>query len=1278
MATLALSVAGQFVGGAVGGPIGATIGRALGALAGAAIDSALFSEPQQQQAQGADTRLQGSAEGGPIPRLYGWSRLTGNIIWATELERIERASSGAKGAPKAAEEDEITANFAVALCEGEVHRLGRIWADGQLLETEGLTIRFYRGTADQLPDSLIEAKQGVGQAPAYRGLCYLVFERLPIGDFGNRVPNISVELCRAVGELEPAIRAVTVIPGATEFGYDPSPRVRLVGPGATANENTHAASQISDWTVSIDELQSLCPNLRHVSLVVAWFGDDLRCGSCSIRPKVEDATRAVDGAAWVVSGISRAEAQVVSSYAGGPAYGGTPSDGAVLAAIADLKARGIGVTLYPIVIMDVPADNSLADPYTGAIGQSAYPWRGRITCDPAPGRVGSPERTGAVLAQVDAFVGTAVAGEFTPAAGTVYYAGGGWGYRRMVLHYARLAQMAGGVDALLIGSEMRAMTTLRNAANGFPFVSALVALAADVRSIMGAGTKISYAADWSEFSGLQPGDAPGDKFFHLDPLWASADIDAVGIDNYMPLADWRDGTGHADAGVADGPHSLAYLQSNIAGGEGYDWFYTSDADRVAGVRSPILDIGHGEPWVWRFKDLVNWWSNAHHNRIGGVRSGAATAWLPQSKPIWLTELGCGAVDKGANAPNAFGDAKSAEDARPFFSTGAPDGLMQRQFLRAHLNWWGPEGEHNPASAVYAGRMLDPERIYLWTWDARPYPAFPSDLTAWSDGTNHATGHWLTGRLGAAATDELVGAIAADYGVDARVDALPPLIHGMRIEGVVTARDALAPVLAAGGLSIHDGPDGLRFTRAKERLAVTVTKDDLLDAGRALLTRRRPDPSEALGQVVLSYLDRGRGYLTGTVTATRLAGGTTSGEATNLVLDLAGARHAAERVLIDEGAARQTIEFSLPPSWAGLELGDAIAIEGAADGPFEITEIRDTDARRVSARAVPPMELASVASERPQAQTSAPPARAIPVAMAAHLPPDPADPSQSRLALAAFASPWPGEVTVTDELTGSTLTRLLRAAMLGELVEPIGIGQDAVWDNATALIVRLYAGHLSAKDDATVLAGGNTLAIESADGGWEIIGFGDASLQSPGIYRLTRLLRGLGGTRPAVALPGAKVMVLDDRVALLPVRAGNLGETMALRVYAGRQDLSGQPLAADLDLAPLMPLAPVHLGAARDPTSGDIVLTWIRRSRADANGWAMNQVPLDYQPEQYRITILEEGAVIRTLSSASSSVVYGANLQTADFGGPPANFIFTIAQMSPVFGAGAIAQGAFNG
>ncbi|MEO8685540.1 MAG: glycoside hydrolase TIM-barrel-like domain-containing protein, partial [Devosia sp.] len=515
MATLALSLAGNFVGGLVGGPIGATIGRALGALAGNAIDGMLFGEDKPARS-GSDIRLQGSSEGGAVPRLYGWSRLSGNIIWARELELLGGENAGAKGLGGEETEDEVGASFAVAFCEGEVHRLGRIWADGQLLETNGLTLRFYRGTETQLPDGLIESTQGT--APAYRGLCYLVVEQLPLSQFGNRIPQLSVELCRVVGDLEPAIRAVTVIPGATEFGYDPVPRVRLVSKGETVGENTHVAKAVSDWSWSIDELTALCPNLQRVALVVAWFGDDLRCGHCTIGPRVENATRDIEGVTWSVAGLGRSAVPVLSSYAGGPAYGGTPSDSAVLAAIADLKARGIAVTLYPIILMDVPAGNTLPDPYGGA-AQGAYPWRGRITCDPAPGRPGSPDTTGAVAAQLASFVPR---------------------YRAMMLHYAQLAVAAGGVDALLIGSEMVGLTTVRGTGNSFPFVGALVSLAADVRAIVGGGTKLSYAADWSEYSGYQPG---GQKFFHLDPLWASSNIDAVGIDNYLPLADWRDGTG---------------------------------------------------------------------------------------------------------------------------------------------------------------------------------------------------------------------------------------------------------------------------------------------------------------------------------------------------------------------------------------------------------------------------------------------------------------------------------------------------------------------------------------------------------------------------------------------------------------------------------------------------------------------------------------------------------------------------------------------------------------
>jgi len=1251
MATLALSVAGQFVGGFVGGPIGATIGRALGALAGAAVDNALFGEKPQQRRTGSDFQLQGSVEGGAVPRLYGWSRVSGNIIWATELEEMTRETSGAKGFGPQTSESEIFANFAVGLCEGEVHRLGRIWADGKLLDTQGLNIRFHRGTGGQTVDSLIEGKQGSGNTPAYRGLCYLVFERLPLSQFGNRIPQISAELCRVVGELEPAIKAVTIIPGATEFGYDPVPRVRVVGPGQTTAENTHLMAGISDWTLSIDELTAICPNLEHISLVVSWFGSDLRCADCLIEPRVEGSARVVGGTEWSVAGLTRAGAKVVSTHDGGPAYGGTPSDAAVRAAIADLKARGLKVTLYPLVMMDVPEGNTLTDPYWGG-RQPAYPWRGRITCNPAPGGAGTPDKTGAVLAQVDAFVGT----------------GTDWRYRRMVRHYANLAVAAGGVDAFIIGSEMRGMTTLRGAGNSFPFVSALVALAAEVRGIVGSGTRLTYAADWSEFSGYQP---DGEKFFHLDPLWASPNIDAVGIDNYMPLTDWRDGDDHLDAAEGRSVYDRGYLQGRIAGGEGYDWYYGSDAERVAQTRSPIGDGAHGEPWIWRFKDIEGWWSNAHHDRPGGVRASSATAWVPRSKPLWFTELGCGAVDKGANQPNVFGDPKSSESGRPYFSSGLSDPLMQRQFLRAQLDYWG--GVANPASSLYGGPMV--ERIYLWTWDARPYPAFPADTGSWSDGTNHPTGHWLTGRVGAMAGDELIAALARDHDVTlSHVEAVQPLIHGLKLDGVGSARDALEEVLAVSGLSVRDGQGGLEFRRALEREAVPA--GELVAGEGPIVSRRRPDPGEALGRVALTYLDRERAYLTGTVTAMRLGGGSTAGEGSNLVLDLAGARHSAERILLDR-ATSEIIEFTLPPSMAAVEVGDVLSLDGVAEGPFEVTEIRDGLARKVSARALPPSMIAAITSDRPQAPMALTGVRAMPVVVAAHLPPSPESPLRSRLLLAASAKPWPGEVAFDEEVTGTVLARAAAPAVLGELTAALPAGSFGEWDDTSKVRLRAYSGHFSSASEAAVLAGSNRLAVLGDDGEWEVLGFAEAELLAPGLYELSHLLRGMDGSASGAAAMGRRVFVPDSRAVSVPVDGAWLDTTMNLRAFAGRSDVTGQALAVEIGLGPVLPLAPTNLVATRTLPLGDITLTWSRRSRADPNGTGAGVPALEYVPEAYRVTIFNGASPVRSIDVGAVLAAYPATLQLLDFGSLPASFTFTVAQMSAGFGAGHPAQGVFH-
>lgn len=557
--------------------------------------------------------------------------------------------------------------------------------------------------------------------------------------------NTGLEATPVETRLENVMRSVTIIPGTTEFGYGTT-KVSKTPSGDT--ENSYAQKATTDFVASLDQLIDFVPNLNHVSLVVAWHGDDLRCGACKIQPRVETADKDTQPYAWRVGETTRGDAIVVSYIDGKPAIGGAPADRSVFEAITELKDRGFKITLYPFVIMDIEEGNSLPNPYTGSAGQPLYPWRGRITCYPAPGQVGTVDKTATATTQVHDFFGECDASDFSWNAGQLRVAYTGpdeWGLRRFVLHLATIADAAGGVDDFLLGSEFVGLTTVRSSASNYPAVAELIDLAAEVRTIL-PDARLSYAADWSEYHSHRPTDGSGDVYFPLDELWADSNIDFVGIDNYLPLSDWRDGTEHTDfqAGF-DSIYDQDYLQSNIEGGEYFDWYYASEGDRDDQDRTNITDGGAGKPWVFRNKDIASWWGNAHVPRPGGVESGT-TAWVAESKPIVFTELGIPAIDKGSNQPNVFVDAKSSESAEPHYSNGKRDDAIQRAALEAQLNYWNPANGHNPTSGVYGDPMLENDQISIWTWDARPYPYFPLRGDVWGDAPNWTLGHWLTGRL----------------------------------------------------------------------------------------------------------------------------------------------------------------------------------------------------------------------------------------------------------------------------------------------------------------------------------------------------------------------------------------------------------------------------------------------------------------------------------------------------------------------------------------------------
>ncbi len=192
MATLVLTTVGAIV----GGPIGATIG----AIAGSSIDRMLFAPKGRAGPRLDDLTVQSSAYGVPHPRLYGTTRAAGNVIWSRGLGETAHRSGGGKRSGGRTTTYSYSASFAVAISARPILRIGRIWADGKLLRgasgemtAEG-TLRIYTGSETQDADPLIAAAEGIANAPAYRGLSYAVFEDLQLGDFANRIPNLSFEV----------------------------------------------------------------------------------------------------------------------------------------------------------------------------------------------------------------------------------------------------------------------------------------------------------------------------------------------------------------------------------------------------------------------------------------------------------------------------------------------------------------------------------------------------------------------------------------------------------------------------------------------------------------------------------------------------------------------------------------------------------------------------------------------------------------------------------------------------------------------------------------------------------------------------------------------------------------------------------------------------------------------------------------------------------------------------------------------------------------------------
>jgi hypothetical protein len=311
MARIAL-IAGMAVAGAVlsvmtGGlgafAVGAWIpdimaGLAAGAAVGQTIGSMVF-QPRLNGPRLADTQIMNSTNGAPIPFGYGGFRIAGQVIWSSGIIETEtnQSQSGGKGfGSPTTTVYTYSINVAIAFCEGPAN-ITRLWGDSKLIydttskgavssdtldtglqntgkgdsgaQTTVVIPIIYPGSSTQMPDPTIQAAEGIDQTPAFRDLCYIVYNNLPLADFGNRLPNVRAEVSTAtvqayIKDTYPAIDldvptlgggGGTSIYDQTFCYVDPVGRVAIIVDAAGAT-----AQAIDLATTNTEPLQSWAPN----------------------------------------------------------------------------------------------------------------------------------------------------------------------------------------------------------------------------------------------------------------------------------------------------------------------------------------------------------------------------------------------------------------------------------------------------------------------------------------------------------------------------------------------------------------------------------------------------------------------------------------------------------------------------------------------------------------------------------------------------------------------------------------------------------------------------------------------------------------------------------------------------------------------------------------------------------------------------------------------------------------------------------------------------------
>ena len=483
-----------------------------------------------------------------------------------------------------------------------------------------------------------------------------------------------------------------------------------------------------------------------------------------------------------------------------------------------------------------------------------------------------------------------------------------------------------------------------------------------------------------------------------------------------------------------------------------------------------------------------------------------------------------------------------------------------------------------------------------------------------------------------------------------------------------AREALAPLFEADGVRLCSGPSGWCLAPAAA-VADAAALDDFyevrrIDEAAAGPERRRAPLATLPGSIRLRYYEPARDYQLGQQ-ASRVAGGGVREQRTDLpaALPAASARALAEQLAGRAADGREAMRLRGDLAAAALTVGQVVTLSDGSGWRLAERIIRG-DEIWLELMRHQPLPAADLPAD-PGVPVGVPDwpdaAGIVHVFDLPNMGSPAAAAPQMLVAGAGSNDGWRGAdcwfvaAPGTEPIAVGTVRP---AAALGHLAAPLSAGSADLFDRTHAAVVELLnpAMTLESVSDAALLNGANRAML-----GGELLQFGDVEIVTPGVWRLSRLLRGRAGTVDAtIHAAGEPFVVLDDPALLM------LPETFAGWAESGSAMLQWAPRGGtDLIEIPLpqpgralRPLAPVH-GRVRGDGAGGAMISWVRRSRVDA-GWRDHvDQPVGESREAWRVALVppvpgigpwEVALPILTMASAEfAAVPAGSTLEVRQLG-----------------------------